>query len=98
MIQGNNEWLLEDLFFAVNDQSNLVIDGILWKLFKFDIVQPQRGSVAWVQGFKFVLVESWQTWNKNRENEVIFGGSCVPFKKERMDPKLAGDPPLIRSF
>ena len=36
MIQGNNEWLLEDLFFAVNDQSNLVIDGILWKLFKFD--------------------------------------------------------------
>ncbi len=36
MIQGNNEWLLEDLFFAVNGQSNLVIDGILWKLFKFD--------------------------------------------------------------
>ena len=45
MIQGNNEWLLEDLFFAVNGQSNLVIDGILWKLFKFDWSNRKGGQI-----------------------------------------------------
>jgi len=76
MIQGNNEWLLEDLFFAVNGQSNLVIDGILWKLFKFDWTD-RKGGTEWGEARARHPPQTLRSTLNQRFNLGVDGGSGV---------------------